>query len=103
MARDCLAIGAELAEQERLDEAPCRGKQMEVLHRLPELERAQHVALDVDIAREIGVAKAPLAIQKTQPSVDCGANFRLRRKRRRWTRQSAACNSNQDHRKGYWR
>ena len=35
-------------------------KQMEILHRAAQLEGAQHVAFDVEVAGEIGVADAAL-------------------------------------------
>ena len=43
-------VGAHLPEQQRLEETPRRGERVKVAHRLPQLERAQHVAVDVDVA-----------------------------------------------------
>lgn len=60
MGGDRLPVRVHLAEEERLDEAPRGGDEVEVLHRLPELERAHHVALDLDVALQIGVADASL-------------------------------------------
>ena len=58
MRGDRLPVGVNLAEDQGLDEAPGVGQQMEILHRPAELERAQHVALEVDVAGEIGIAEA---------------------------------------------
>jgi hypothetical protein len=60
MGGDRLRIGAHLAEQQRLEEAPGGGQQVQILHRAAQLERAQHVALDVDVAGEIGIADPSL-------------------------------------------
>ena len=58
MRGDRLPVGVDLAEEQRLEEAPGVGQQMKVLHRPAELKGAQHVALDVDVAGEIGIADA---------------------------------------------
>ena len=60
MGGDRPAVGMDLAEQERLDEAPCGDKRVRVLHRGAKHEGVQHVALDVDVAGDDGVADAPL-------------------------------------------
>ncbi len=59
MGGDRLAIGADLPEEKRLDEAPGSDQQVEILHRTAQFEGAQHVAFDVDVAGEIGIADAP--------------------------------------------
>jgi hypothetical protein len=57
--RDRLPIGPHLAEQQRLQETPQGDGIMPVPHRPADLEGAQHVAFDIDMPRDIGVAHPP--------------------------------------------
>ena len=51
-------VGAHLPEQQRLDEPPRFRQQVEILHRSAQLERLQHVAIEIEIAGKIGVCDA---------------------------------------------
>ncbi len=54
-----LPIGPDLAEQQRLQETPQGDGIMPITHRPADLEGSQHVAFDIDMARDIGVADPP--------------------------------------------
>src|SRR4029450_4397922 len=58
MGGDRLAIGVDLAEHQRLDEAPGGDEKVKILHRVPELEGAQHVAPESDVAGEMAIPDA---------------------------------------------
>src|SRR5262245_55432768 len=58
MGGDRLAVGMDLPEEQGLDEAPGGDHEVEVLHRLPELEGPQHVPFDIDVTGQIGIADA---------------------------------------------
>ena len=60
-------VGIDLSEQERLDEAPGRDQRVPVVERSPELEGLQHIALDVDIALQIGLGDIPLVERAQRP------------------------------------
>ena len=46
--------------QQRLQEAPRRHERVQITHRLPQLERPQHVAVDVDVARQVRIGELDL-------------------------------------------
>jgi hypothetical protein len=50
----------QLAEQQWLQEAPRRHERVQITHLLPQRKRPQHVAIDVDVARQIRVSKLHL-------------------------------------------
>ena len=58
VGRDCLLVCVDLAEQQRLQEAPDRGDRMKVLHRPAQGKRGEHVTVNIEIAHEIGLADA---------------------------------------------
>jgi len=52
--------GGVLTEQQWLQEAPRRHERVQITHLLPQRKRPQHVAIDVDVARQIRVSKLHL-------------------------------------------
>lgn len=58
----------DLAEEQRLQEAPDCGDGMKVLHRPTESKGGEHIAVDIEVAREIGLANAAFieTAQRTQ-------------------------------------
>ena len=58
MRADRLLVGVHLAEEQRLEEAPRLGQEMEIAHRTAQLEGLEHVAVEVDVARQIRVRDA---------------------------------------------
>ena len=59
MRADRLLVRVHLAEQQRLDVAPRLRQQVEILHDAAQLERLEHVAVEIDVAGEIGLGDAP--------------------------------------------
>ena len=57
---DRIAVGLDLPEYERLDEAPDRRYWMRVAHSFAQPKRTQHVAADIDAAVEKGFADIAL-------------------------------------------
>jgi len=55
----CL-IGVHLSHQERLQEPPRCHKRVQIAHRLPQLERPQHIAIDIDVTRQVSVGELDL-------------------------------------------
>ena len=53
-------VGAHLSHQQRLQEPPRCHKRVQITHRLPKLERPQHIAIDVDVARQIRIGELDL-------------------------------------------
>src|SRR3954469_17260168 len=53
-------ISPHLPHQQRLKEAPRCHERVQVTHRLPQLERPQHIAIDVDVARQIRISELDL-------------------------------------------
>lgn len=65
MRGDGALVGVDLAEQERLDEAPRGHEGMAIVQRRPERERLQHVAFEIDVSLQVGLGDVAL-IQRTQ-------------------------------------
>jgi hypothetical protein len=68
MRGDGLPVSVNLPEQKRLDEAPSRDQRVPVVERGAKRKRLQHVAVEVDIPRQIGFSDIALiqAAQRAQ-------------------------------------
>jgi hypothetical protein len=67
VGRDCLLVGIDLPEQQRLDETPGRDQRMTVVERGAQGKRLQHVAFNVDIALQIGLGDVAFVERAQRP------------------------------------
>ncbi len=67
MRGDGLLVGIDLTEQERLDEAPGSNEGMSIVELGAEREGLQHIALEIDVALEVGLGDIAL-VQGAQRS-----------------------------------
>ena len=76
---DGALVGIDLPEQQRLDEAPGRHERMTVVERGAERERLQHVALEIDVALQIGLGDVALIerAQRLERALVAEANAKL--------------------------
>ena len=73
-------VGIDLTEQGRLDEAPSGDERMVVVHGFAKPERLQHVALEIDVAGEIGLRDLGFVerLQRPHGALITQAHFELR-------------------------